>query len=159
MKRSVLYATVTAVLMPAASLWAASPVPSSPNQPINQIAYQSYRIQAEADGLQGYVRSGAHDRLSTAAYAGQNGGYPAQARLRSGSGGRSAGRNQRGARRQAEQLKLQVAALRAVVADTVKELKPNELALHAEAVFADTTNIASRGVMIRDAAMNLPVAK
>lgn len=154
MKRSALYAFVTAALVPAASLWAGPTIVNSPNQFVNQIAYQTSHIQADADGIQGYVRSGAHDWMSTYTYANDM----ANSLRKLGSlvnevSSQSSATSQ--SRQQGDKLKVEVAMLRAIIADTVKDLSPNAVSLHAGAVFAETTNIADRSNMIRDAAMSL----
>lgn len=154
MKRSVFYTIITAALVPAASLLAAPSIETAPNQLRNRIADTTYQIQMEADGLQGYVRSGAHDRRSTYAYA-----YNLDQSLRKLNSLVDEVASQPGATNQARQrageLKVEVVELKAVISDTVNELDPNTLALHANAVFADTSNIGDRGAMIRNTAEDL----
>jgi hypothetical protein len=143
-------AAMAAITIPVA-LWAAPPVPTSSNQEASQIASEASRVQSDADGLQGYVRSGAADRASVYAYA-----QDMDHSLRKINSLVNKVASQPGvtgeARAQAEKMKLQAAGLRAIVAGTVTELSPNTLAAHADAVFADTTNIVNRSNMLRASA-------
>jgi hypothetical protein len=139
--------SIAAITIPVA-LWAAPPVTTSSNQAASQIASEASRVQSDADGLQGYVRSGAADRASAYAYAQDMdhslrkiGSLANKVASQPGVTGEALAR--------AEKMKLQAAGLRAMVASTFTELSPNTLAAHAEAVFADTTNIVNRSNMLR----------
>jgi hypothetical protein len=147
MQRSRLFAFAAAVSIPVA-LWAAPPVTTSSNQYASQIASEATRVQSDADGLQGYVRSGAADRASLYAYA-----QDMDHSLRKISSLVDKVSSQSGvtgeARVQAEKMKLQAAGLRAMVAGTVTELSPKTLPAHAEAIFADTTSIVNRSDTLR----------
>ena len=52
-------------------------------------------------------------------------------------------------------MKVEAAGLRAMVAGTTSELKEGKLAAHANAIFADTTNIENRSNTVRIAAEGL----
>jgi hypothetical protein len=52
---------LAAALLPAGSLWAAANTSNPAAQHLNQINEQTYQIQAQADRLEAYVRSGSHD--------------------------------------------------------------------------------------------------
>lgn len=145
--------SIAAVTIPVA-LWAAPRVTASSNQYASQIASEASRVQSDADGLQGYVRSGAADRASVYAYA-----QDMDHNLRKISSQVDKVASQPGvtgeARAQADKMKLQAAGLRAMVAGTVTELSPNALPEHAEAVFADTTSIVNRSNALRATAESL----
>jgi hypothetical protein len=59
---------MAAALLPAGSLWAAPDTGSPAAQYLNQIDEQTHQIQTQADRLEAYVRSGAHDWNSSAGY-------------------------------------------------------------------------------------------
>lgn len=153
MQRSLVCSILCAVSIPAASLWAGSPVPTSSAQYANQIAYEAGRVQAAADGLEGYVRSGADGRSARVYAHNMNSSAKRlvsladQAAAQPGLAGE--------ARAQAEKMKVQAAGLRAMVAGTVTEVKEGRFASHANAIFADATNIENRSSALRTAAESL----
>ncbi len=154
MQRTLVCVILSAVSIPAASLWAGSPVSTSSDQFASQIADQAYRVGTAADSLQGYIRSGAEGR-SAYVYA-HNMQVSAKklvsladkAASRTGIAG--------DARVQAEKMKVQAAGLNAMVNGTVSELKPGRFAANADVIFADTTNIENRSNTLRAAAQNFP---
>ena len=157
MQRSLVCTILTAVAIPAASLWAAPPVPSTSGQYANQIAYEASRVQAAADGLEGYVRSGANGR-SALVYA-QDMATSAN-KLASLADRVAAQQGLAGeARAQAEKMKVQAAGLRAMVAGTASELKPSAFSAetgikNADTILADTANIENRSNALRNAAQS-----
>jgi hypothetical protein len=153
MQRTFLCAILSAVSIPAASLWAASPVTSPSSQFASQIAYEAGRVKAAADGLQGYVLSGANGR-SALVYARDMqvsakrlASLVDQAASQPGMAGE--------ARARAEKMKVQAAGLNAMVNGAVSELKPGRIAAEADAIVADTTNIENRSNTLRAAAQTL----
>jgi hypothetical protein len=153
MQRSLMFTILTAVAIPAASLWAAPPAPSTSSQFANQIAYEAGRVQAAADGLEGYVRSGANGR-SALVYA-QDMATSAK-KLASLADKVTAQPGLAGeARAQAEKMKVQVAGLRAMVAGTASELTPAGVgANNADTILADAANIENRSNTLRNAAQS-----
>jgi hypothetical protein len=156
MRRLRLFAFLGAVSIPAAfliptGLWAGSPVATPSHQYASQIVSEASRVESDADGLQGYVRSGASDRSSVSIYV-----QDMDHRLRKISSLVDKVVSEPGvsgdARAQAEKMKLQAAGLRAMVAGSATELSPNTLPANAEAVFADTTNIVNRSNSLRASA-------
>ena len=153
MQRTLVSVILSAVSIPAASLWAASPTVSNSNPFASQIADQAYQVQCAADSLQGYLLSGADGR-SALVYA-RNMQVSAKklaslvdkAAVQPGIAGE--------ARAQAEKMKVQAAGLNAMVAGTVSELKPGRFAANTGAIVADTTNIENRSSTLRAAAQTL----
>ena len=68
MRRNIFSSILPPRFLPAGSLWAA-PNPGPSDQYLNQITEQTYQIQTQADHLEAYVRSGAHDWTVPLAYA------------------------------------------------------------------------------------------
>lgn len=153
MQRTFVCFILSAVSIPAASLWAASPAVSNSNPFASQIADQAYRVQCAADNLQGYILSGADGR-SAYVYARDMqtsakklASLVDKAATQPGIAGE--------ARAQAEKMKVEAAGLNAMVAGTVSELKPGRFAANTDAIVADTTNIENRSNTLRNAAQTL----
>ncbi len=148
---------LAAALLPAGSLWAAPDIGSPAAQHLNQIDEQTYQIQTQADRLEAYVRSGAHDWNSSAGYTYDiaDGAQKLLALL-----GQVAARPgaTNDTRMQVEKMKMMTAELLAFAGDALDDLGTRALALHAENVFANTANIEARCNMIRSAAQNLRTA-
>ncbi len=154
MQRLLVCTILTAVAIPAASLWAAPPVPSTSSHFANQIAYEAGRVQAAADGLEGYVRSGANGRSALvyaqdmATSAKKLASLAEKVASQPGLAGE--------ARAQAEKMKAQVAGIRAMVVSTASELTPAGVgAKSADTILADTANIENRTNTLRNTAQSL----
>ena len=151
MRRSLLSSIIAAALVPAASLWAAPNIAAPSGQLLNQISEQAYRIQSQADGLEAYLRSGAHEFSSAAAYTND---MADSAQKLAGLLDQFA--SQPGAtnatRQQADKMKLALVELRAFIGNTVRELDSRAMPLHVEDALATTSGIAARGNSIRSAA-------
>ncbi len=153
MQRLLVCTILTAVAIPAASLWAAPPVPSTSRQFASQIAYEAGRVQAAADGLEGYVRSGANGRdalvyaQDMATSAKKLASLADQVEAQPGLTGEASA--------QAKKIKAQVAGLRAMVVGTASELTPAGIgAKNADTILADTVNIENRSNALRNAAQS-----
>lgn len=153
MQRMLVCAVLSAVSIPASSLWAASPILTTSAQYASQIAYEASRVQAAADGLQSYVRSGAEGRSARVFAHDMNSSAKRLASLVDQAAAQPGINGD--ARAQADKMKAEAAGLKAMVAGTTTEVKEGKFAAHADAIFADTTNIENRSNTLRIAAQSL----
>ena len=154
MRRNFLSGILPAAILAAGSLWAA------PNaaQYLNEIGEQTYQIQTQADGLERYVRSGAHDWNSSAAYTYDmaEGAQKLLALLDQVAAQPGATND---TRLQVKKMKSMTEELIAFTSSALDDLDQHAMALHAYGVFANMANIEERCSMIRGAAQNLLVAR
>jgi hypothetical protein len=154
MRRSLLTSIMFATLVPAASVWAAPDAVTPSNQYLSQINEQSYQIQVQADRLESYLRSGAHDWGNAAGYTNDMADsaqklaslldrYVAQPGITNDT------------RQQVDKMKIAVAELRTFVGNTFQNLDVRAMPLYLDGVFANTANIVDRGNLIRSAAQSL----
>jgi hypothetical protein len=154
MRRTIFSSIIFAALVPASSVLAApnAVVPSS--QYLNQISEKTFQIEAEAEGLEAYLRSGARDTVSASAYTVEMsqdtqklGALLDQFVLRAGTTNET--------RQQVERMKMEVAELQAFIGNAYRDLDSHSIQLHVDNVLANTANIVDRDSMIRNAAQNL----
>jgi hypothetical protein len=139
----------------AAGTLCAAPNPSiSSAQYLNQINEQTYQIQAQADGLERYVRSGARDAVNSAAYTvdmaedeQKLSAVLDQIAARPGATNDT--------RMQVEKLKTVTIELMSFTGSALHDLESRALALHEQDVFANISNIEERCSAIRSAAETL----
>lgn len=154
MRRNLLSGILAAALLPAASLWAAPNVvrPSTPY--LNQIGEQAREIQFQADRLEGYLRSGAHDSRYAAGYTSDMAESTQKlAALLDELVSQPGTTNE--TRQQVDRMKVAVAELGAFVGNASQSLDSHAMALHLADIFASTANITDRGNMIRATVLNL----
>ena len=150
-------AVLTAALIAAASAWAA-PSAVAPSAPyLTQIGEQALQIQMQADRLESYLRSGAHD----AGYASRftvdmADGTVKLAALLDEFVAQPGTTNQ--TRQQVDRMKVAVAELGAFVGNASQNLDSKAMALHLEQILASISNIMDRGNSLRAAARDLTVA-
>jgi hypothetical protein len=154
MRRTFLSRILPTAILAAGSLWAA------PNaaQYLNEINEQTYQIQTQADGLERYVRSGAHDWNSSAAYTYDMAGNAQKLLALLDQVAAQPGATN-DIRLQVKKMKSMTDELLAFASNALGDLDARALALHADGVFANTANIEERCNMIRSAAQNLLVAR
>jgi hypothetical protein len=152
MRRNFLFIVPGAIL--AAGTLCAAPNSSPSVHYLNQINEQTYQIQAHADGLESYVRSGARDVLSSTTYTVDMADDEQkllavldQVAARPGATNDT--------RMQVEKLKTVTIELMAFTGSALHDLGPRALALHEQDVFANVSNIEERCSAIRSAAETL----
>ena len=161
MRRNLLTGTLTglvaAVMIPATSLWAA-PVAEPPStQYLNQISEQALQIQTQADRLEGYLRSGAHDAGSASRYTTDMAGSTQKlATLLDAFVSQPGTTNQ--TRQQVDRMKVSVAELGAFVGNAYQGLDTRAMALHLDNILANISNIVDRGNALRAAVHTLASA-
>ncbi len=157
MRRNLFSTILVAVLVPTASLWAAPNTPAPSNQILSQITEQTYQLQIQADHLERYLRSGAHD----SAYASGLAFNMAEGTLKLSSlldefVSQPGTVNE--TRQQVDRMKVTVAELEAFISGAAQDLDARSTALHAGEMLASISNIMYRGNMLRTAARNLSSA-
>lgn len=154
MRRDFFCCILPAAILAGGSLWA---TPTA-GQYLNEISEQTYQIQTQADGLERYVRSGAHDWNSSSAYA-----YDMAERAQKLLTLLDQVAAQPGAtndtRLQVKKIKSMAEELIAFSSSALGDLDVRTLALHTNNVFANTANIEDRCNMIRSAAQDLLLAR
>jgi hypothetical protein len=154
MRRSLLSSIFVAALVPAASLWAAPNAATPSNQYLSQIAEQTYQIQAKADRLERYTRSGAHDSVYAAGLASDMAGSTQKlAGLLDEYVSQPSTTN--ATRQQVERMKVAVAELEAFVGNATQNLDAPAMVLHTQDILASVLNIMDRGNMLRTTAHGL----
>jgi hypothetical protein len=154
MRRNLLPSILPAAILAAGSLWAA---PNAARY-LNEIGEQTYQIQTQADGLEGYVRSGAHDRNNSSAYTvNMAEGAQKLMALLDQIAAQPAATND--TRLQVKKMKSMTEDLMAFTSSALDDLDPHPTALHVDGVFADMANIEERCNMIRNAAQDLLAAR
>jgi hypothetical protein len=154
MRRNIFSSIIFATLVPAASVWAASNAAAPSAQYVNQITEQTYHIQTQADNLETYLRSGAHDRTSAAGYV-QDMADSTQKLASLLERFVSQPGTTNDARQQVDKMKLAVAEMENFVGNAYRDLDSHAMALHLEDILASTENIEIRDTAIRSAAQNL----
>ena len=156
MRRNFLFIVPGAIL--AAGTLCAAPNSSPSTQYLNQINEQTHQIQAQADGLERYVRSGARDAVNSAAYTVDMAedeqkllAVLDQIAARPGASNDT--------RMQVEKLKTVTVELMAFTGSALNDLESRALALHQQDVFANISNIEERCSAIRSAAETLLAAR
>lgn len=148
MRRSLLSSIFVAALVPAASIWAAPNAAAPSNPYLSQIAEQTYQIQAKADGLERYTRSGAHDSVYAAGLAWDMAGSTQKlAGLLDQYVSQPGTTNE--TRQQVERMKVSVAELEAFVGNAAQNLDAPAMVLHTPDILASVLNIVDRGNMLR----------
>ena len=149
MRRTRFLITLTAAYMSAAPNTTAQS-----NQVLSQISEKAYQLQAQADTLEAYVRSGSHDWMSSAGYTNDiSESTQKLASLIDQFVSQPGTTNE--TRQRVDKMKVAVAELRVFISNTVAQLDPHSVAIHADEVLANASNIEDRGSMIRAAAQNL----
>jgi hypothetical protein len=152
MRRNLLCSIIAAALLPAGSLWAAPSLGNSGY--VNQIHEQVFQIQAGADGLEAYVRSGAHDWNSMAVYAADMAERGQKLLgLLDQIGAQPGATND--TRIQVEKMKSATAEMMAFAGNALGEMETRAIGLHAGNVFTDTGNIEALCNTIQRAAQGL----
>jgi hypothetical protein len=152
MRRNFLFIVPGAIL--AAGTLCAAPSSVSSAQYLNQINEQTHQIEAQADGLERYVRSGARDVVNSTAYTVDMADDEQkllvvldQIAARPGATNDT--------RIQVEKLKTATVELMAFTGSALHDLESRALALHEQDVFANISNIEERCSAIRSAAETL----
>ncbi len=155
---SIVLSAAVAALVPSGSLWAAPTAGKSAAQYLNQINEQTNQIQAQADLLERYVRSGADEWTVNAGFATEmaEGAQKLSALLDQVAVQPGATND---TRMQVEKMKSMTAELMAFTGNAFHDLDPRLLALRADTVLANTANIEERCNMLRSAAQNLLLAR
>lgn len=142
-----------AALVPAASLWAAPNAATTSSPYLNQISEQAAQIQAQADRLERYTRSGARDDRYAAGLASDMAESTQKvAELLDQYVSQPGTTN--ATRQQVERMKVSVAELEAFVGAAAQTLDKN-MVLHSNEVLSDILNIMDRGSALRSAAQGL----
>jgi hypothetical protein len=154
MRRNLLLGFLAAALLPAASLWAAPNTAAPSAQYLNQISEQARQIQAQADRLESYLRSGAQSATYAAGFTVDMAeGTQKLATLLDEYVAQPGTTND--TRQQVERMKVSVNELEAFVGNAAQNLDSHAMALHLDAILASLSNIMDRGNMVRAAALNL----
>jgi hypothetical protein len=134
------------------SLWAANISPFA--QDLNQVGEQAYQLQTQADRLEAYVRSGAHDWVTSASFASD---MAREAQTLSSLLDKVAVRPgaTNDTRMQVRKMKDLTDELTAFTGNTLGDLDSHGMALRLNGIFANTANIEDRCDMIRSAAQVL----
>lgn len=160
MRRNLLSGIVAAALLPAAllsnTLWAAPDVAPPSTQYLNQIGEQAFQIQVQADRLESYLRSGAHDAVSASGYAFEM-AESAQKLATLLDAFVSQPGTTNVTRQQVERMKVALAEIDAFVGSASQDLDTHAMALHLNGILANISNIMDRGNMLRSAAQILTV--
>jgi hypothetical protein len=147
---------VAAALLPAGSLWAAST--NSAVQDLNQISDQTYQIQARADRLEAYLRSGAHDLVTAGVFINEIAGEAQKlSSLLDQVAAQPGATND--TRMQVKKMKNMTGELMAFAGDTLHSMDAHAMPLHVNDIFTDTTSIEEHCDMIRSAAQALANAR
>lgn len=154
MRRSLLSSIFVAALVPAASVWAAPNAAATSNLYLSQIAEQTYQIQSQADRLERYTRSGAHDAAYAAGLAWDMAGSTQKLVALLGQFVSQPGTNNE-TRRQIERMKVTVAELEAFVGSAAQNLDAPSMGLHSRQVLDNVSNIIDRGAALRATAQSL----
>jgi hypothetical protein len=159
MRRNFLSSIFLPSIVPAAIL-AAGSLRAAPTaaQYLSEINEQTYQIQTQADSLERYVRSGAHDWSSSAAYT-DDMAESAQKLLALLDQIAAQPGATNDTRLQVKKLKSMTDELIAFTSGARDDLDQHAMALYAYGVFANMANIEERCNMIRGAAQNLLVAR
>lgn len=152
---SIFSGIVVAALVPA-SLWAAPNSVAPSNQILSQITEQTYQLQSQADRLERYLRSGAHDSVYASGLTFDMAeGTLKLATLLDEFVSQPGTVNE--TRQQVDRMKVTVAELEAFVGGAAQDLDAHSTALHLGNMLASVSNIMDRGNMLRTAARNLAV--
>jgi hypothetical protein len=154
MRRNFLTSTVAAAVLAGGSAWAAPNAGNSTTHYLNQVNEQAYQIEAQADQLEAYVRSGAHDWVSSASYTSDMAeGTQKLWALLDKLAAQPGATNE--TRMRVEKMKTLTEELQAFTSNTALDLGPRALALRTQDVFANTSNIEERCDLLRSAAQDL----
>jgi NH3-dependent NAD+ synthetase len=153
MRRNFLSSVFVAALLPAASLWAAPNAAATSNSYLSQITEQTHQIQAQADRLESYTRSGAHDSVYAAALAWDM-AESAQKLAAILDQFVSQPGTTNDIRQQVERMKVSVAELEAFIGSASQNVDRN-MTLHTREVLSSVLNIMDRGNSVRAAAQTL----
>jgi|HubBroStandDraft_1064217.scaffolds.fasta_scaffold252960_1 hypothetical protein len=157
MRRNLFSTILVAALVPAASLWAAPNTAAPSNQILSQITEQTYQLQIQADRLERYLRSGAHDSTYASGLTFEMAeGTLKLATLLDEFVSQPGTVNE--TRQQVDRMKVTVAELEAFVGGAAQNLDARSAALHSGDILASISNIMDRGNMLRTAARNLAIA-
>jgi hypothetical protein len=154
MRRNFLAISFATATLAAGSAWAAPNAANSTTHYVNQISEQAFQIEAQADQLEAYVRSGAHDRVSSTAFTSDmSEGAQKLWDLLDKVGAEPGATHE--TRMRLEKMKILTEELQAFTSNAAFDLESHSLALHAQNVFANTYNIEERCDLLRNAAQDL----
>jgi hypothetical protein len=145
---------ITAALLPAGSAWAAPNAGNSATHYLNQISDQAYQIETQADRLEAYLRSGAHDQVNSAGFTMDiaEGAQKLWVLLDQVAAQPGATND---TRMRVRKMKSMTSELMAFTGNAFNDVETQGLALHLNSVFANTANIEERCDIIRNAAQAL----
>jgi hypothetical protein len=157
MRRNFPSSILAAAILAAGSLAAAPNAGVPAAQYLSQINEQTFQIQTQADRLEAYLRSGAHDWTNSATYTF---GIAEEAQKLSALLDQVAARPgaNNDTRMQVQKMKTLTTEVLAFAGSALQALDTHAMALHKDNVFANTSNIEERCDMIRSAAQNLLIA-
>ncbi len=148
MRRNLLLSVMAAAVLPAGSLWAAPDAAAPSTQYLDRIGEQAFQIQVQADRLESYLRSGAHDAPHAAGYTLDIAeGTRRLAVLLDQFVAQPGTTND--TRRAVERMKVAVAELGAFAGNAYENLDSHAMGLHLGDILASVSNIMDRGNMLR----------
>lgn len=154
MRRSLLSSIFVAALVPAASVWAAPNAAAPSNPYLSQITEQTYQIQARADRLERYTRSGAHDSVYASGLASDIAESTQKLAATLDQFVSQPGTTNE-TRQQVERMKVAVAEMEAFVGSAAQNLEAPSMTLRTRQVLDNVLNIVDRGNIVRASVQTL----